>query len=452
MTENENKNLKRKFINYIVPSIASQLVFTLYTMVDAIFVARGVGANALAGVNIAAPFVTMLFSISIITAVGTSTQVSRLKGEGQSEKASGLFSMNFAVATVLSLIITVVTLLFAVPLAGLLGATVHTEVFVVKYLRTLAPFSVFFIYSYIFEILLAADGFPSKATKIVTIGVIANFVLDYVMIFIFHWGVFGAAFATGISQLMVTVAYFFHFLGPKGTIKFHRFSLNMREVAGSVYRGLPSGVMEISPGIITFILVHFIRYNLGEKGLVSFSAMAYMAGVMIIMAVGVAQGAQPLVSYQNGKGDRKSIEKLLKYQLAAGLSLEVILYILVCIFARNYAEIFLSGDAQPLVDYTARMMRFYLIFALLDGFVVIVAITMTGLEKPLPGIVLSGLRCTVFLLAGCLITTAIGGNAIWLAMTIADGLTVIGSYYVANKEFGKRDEQKLNSFGNKRGN
>ena len=145
MTENENKNLKRKFINYIVPSIASQLVFTLYTMVDAIFVARGVGANALAGVNSAAPFVTMLFSISIITAVGTSTQVSRLKGEGQSEKASGLFSMNFAVATVLSLIITVVTLLFAVPLAGLLGATVHTEVFVVKYLRTLAPFSVFFI-------------------------------------------------------------------------------------------------------------------------------------------------------------------------------------------------------------------------------------------------------------------------------------------------------------------
>ncbi len=259
MTENENKNLKRKFINYIVPSIASQLVFTLYTMVDAIFVARGVGANALAGVNIAAPFVTMLFSISIITAVGTSTQVSRLKGEGQSEKASGLFSMNFAVATVLSLIITVVTLVFAVPVAGLLGATVHTEVFVVKYLRTLAPFSVFFIYSYIFEILLAADGFPSKATKIVTIGVIANFVLDYVMIFIFHWGVFGAAFATGISQLMVTVAYFFHFLGPKGTIKFHRFSLNMREVAGSVYRGLPSGVMEISPGIITFILVHFIR-------------------------------------------------------------------------------------------------------------------------------------------------------------------------------------------------
>lgn len=433
------KTLKRQFAEYIIPSIAAQLVFTLYTMVDAIFVARGVGARALAGVNISAPFVTVLFAISITTAVGTSTQVGRLRGEGNAEKASGIFSMNFAVATVVSLIITVLVFAFAGPFANLLGATEHTKAYVVEYVRTIAPFSVFFIYSYIFEILLATDGFPSKATKIVTIGVIANFILDYLFIFIIHWGVFGAAFATGISQVMVTVVYLFHFLGPKGSIKFCRFELNMKEVIGSIYRGLPSGVMEISPGIITFILVHFIDRNLGEDGLVAFSAMAYMAGIMIILAVGVAQGTQPLMSFRNGMGDKAAIRTLLKYQLVTAIVLEAILYVLVCMFAKVYAGIFLSNDAGYLVEYTAQMMKYYLIFAVLDGFTVVISISLTGLEKPLPGIILSGLRCTVFLLIGCVITTAIGGNAIWFAMLIAEIQTAIGSWFVAKKHFGRRN-------------
>ncbi|WP_288919168.1 MATE family efflux transporter, partial [uncultured Eubacterium sp.] len=287
----DNSTLRKKFVHYIVPSIVSQMVFMLYTLVDAIFVARGVNARALAGVNISAPFVTLLFAISITLAVGTSTQVSRLRGEGHPEQASEIFSMNFAVATVLSLVITVLAIAFTSPFADLLGATPNTKEYVLHYVRTIAPFSVFFIYSYLFEILIAVDGFPAKATKIVALGVIGNFVMDYLFIFVFHWGVFGAAFATGLSQLLVTVVYLFHFLGPKGSIKFRHFRWDGRTVTGSLYRGMPSGVMELSPGLITFILVHFVEYNLGEDGLVAFSAMAYMAGVLIVLAVGVAQGA-----------------------------------------------------------------------------------------------------------------------------------------------------------------
>lgn len=438
MNNLENQgNLKQQFIKYIIPSIAAQVVFTLYTMVDAIFVARGVGAKALAGVNIAAPFVTVLFAISITTAVGTSTQVGRLRGEGNVEKASGIFSLNFAVATVISLVITVLAFAFAEPFSNLLGATPNTSSYVVTYIKTIAPFSVFFIYSYLFEILMATDGFPSKATKIVTIGVISNFILDYLFIFVFHWGVFGAAFATGISQLLVTIVYLFHFCGPKGSIKFRRFEFNMKEVLGSVYRGLPSGVMEVSPGIITFIMVHFVEYNLGEDGLVTFSAMAYVAGVMIILAVGVAQGAQPLISYHNGRKDNAAIKTLFKYQLVTGLSLEFIMYIVLCLLSKVYAGIFLSADADYLINYTADMLKYYLLFALLDGFTVVVSITMTGLEKPLPGIVIAGLRCTVFLLIGCGIATYIGGNAIWFAMLIAEVQTAVCGVFVIRKQFGK---------------
>lgn len=430
----DKNNLKKQFIQYIIPSIASQIVFTLYSMVDAIFVARGVSAKALAAVNISVPFTTFLFAVSITAAVGTSTQVARLYGEGKGAEAKGIFSMNFSVAMIISVLVTLATLVFTVPLANVLGATDSTRDYVVTYLRTLAPFSVFFILSYIFEILLAADGFPAKATKIVTIGVAANFVLDYLLIFVVKWGVFGAAFATGFSQLLVTVVYLFHFLGPKGHIKFSKFKFDWKIVGASFYKGLPSGVMEVSPGIITFILVHYVTRNLGEDGLVAFSSMAYMAGIMIILAVGVAQGAQPIISFFNGKQDFETIRKLYRYELIYGLTLEVIMYLCVCLASRPFASLFLSGDADYLIEYTSHWMKFYLFFAIVDGFVVITSITLTALEKPLPGIVFAGLRCTVFLLIGCIIMTAIGGNAIWFAMLAAEIQTTVAYSIVLNKK------------------
>ncbi len=422
----ENESLKISFFKYIIPSIAAQLVFTLYTMVDAIFVARGVSATALAAVNICAPFITALFAISIVAAVGTSTQVARLYGEGKSDDASALFSMNFSVALIVSVFITAAALIWTEEFANLLGATNNTRGYVVTYLRTVAPFSVFFILSYIFEILLAVDGYPAKATRIVSIGVVSNFILDYLLIFVIKWEIFGAALATGVSQLFIMIIYLFHFLGPKGSIKFSRFKFVWKEIIGSFYRGLPSGVMEISPGIITFILIHFVETNLGEDGLITFSSMAYMAGVMIIMAVGVGQGTQPLISYYNGKRDWTSIRKLFKYEIITGISLEVVIYLGVCIFSTSFASLFLKGDAEALIGYTASMMKYYLFFTVIDGLVVITSITLTALERPLPGIVFASLRCTIFLVIGCLITTAIGGNAIWFAMIVAELQTVIG--------------------------
>lgn len=430
---NESISLKRNLVKYIIPSIVSQVVFTLYSMVDAIFVARGVGSSALAAVNVSVPFITFLFAISITTAVGTSTQVARLQGQGNNEKSSEIFSMNFFFCFLVSVAVTILAFIFASQLADLLGATPNTKGYVVTYLRTLAPFSIFFIISYLFEILIATDGFPARATQIVTLGVVANFILDYLMIFVLDWGVFGAAFATGLAQLIVTIFYLFHFLGPKGHIKFRKFDFSFWQVMQSFYRGLPSGVMEISPGIITFVLVHFVTMNLGEEGLVSFSAMAYMAGIMIIMAVGVAQGVQPLISFFNGKRDYKSIKELYRYSLIIGLALEFIIYVAVCLLSKQFASLFLDADASYLIDYTAHMLKYYLLFALVDGFVVITSISLTALERPLPGIVFAGLRCTVFLVIGCLIMTAIGGNAIWFAMLAAEAQTTIAYLIVLKR-------------------
>lgn len=119
----EGKSLKSDFLRFIIPSIIAQWVFSLYTMVDGIFVARGVSEVALTAVNISMPFTTGLFSISILFAVGNSTIVAILLGQGEKERANEVFTQNVVLLCTLSVLITILVIVFLEPFARFLGAT-----------------------------------------------------------------------------------------------------------------------------------------------------------------------------------------------------------------------------------------------------------------------------------------------------------------------------------------
>lgn len=199
----EGKSLRSDFLKFILPSIVAQWVYTLYTLIDGMFVARGVSETALTAVNISFPFVAGLFSVSILFAVGTSTVVAIHLGEKKKEKANQVFTQNMVVLLVISLIVTALVLLNLEKFALFLGATKSNLPYVKEYMGTIAPFSLFFIISYSFEILLKTDGYPKLATIIVTIGAVANCILDYLFVMVWHQGVFGAAVATGMSQILL---------------------------------------------------------------------------------------------------------------------------------------------------------------------------------------------------------------------------------------------------------
>lgn len=178
------------------------MVFSLYSIVDGLMVAKGVGEYAMAAVNLAVPFTNVLFSIGVIFAVGTSTIIAIYLGQNQGEKANSLFSQNIVLLTCVGLTITVLVFVFLEPFAVLLGAKGVTYQYTIDYLRGLAPFALCFIISYNMEVLIKTDGYPRLAILTVITGCLANCVLDYIAIFVLNLGVWGAAFATGLSQLL----------------------------------------------------------------------------------------------------------------------------------------------------------------------------------------------------------------------------------------------------------
>lgn len=438
-----NGSLRKKYWQYIIPSMIAQVVFTLYTMVDALMVARGVSAHALAGVNIASPYVTVLWAMAITFAVGTSTMIARLMGEGNDEDADRVFSQTVFVLFVFSIVFSIITFFGAGIIGDFLGATDNTRAYTVTYIRTIAPFSLFFIVSYLFEILMPIDGHPKLASIIVSIGVVSNCVLDYVFIFIFGWGVWGAAFATGLSQLTVAVIYLLHFIGKKSNIRFCKFKIEWKLIGQEFWRGLPAGVAEVSPGIAVFVFVRFIGKYIGENGLVAYSTVGYVSAILIIIAVAVGQGSQPMVSYYNGAKRPDIIKRILRYEFKDVAIISILVFAAVFAAAPLIVRLFIDGESDELITYSVRAFRLFITFSLIDVYSIVLSQYATALEKPISGVLIAFFRTSIFLVMGIFIMMKImGPEGIWLGMTASEVFTFAMAITLYKKNHGylSRDE------------
>ena len=425
----EGKSLKIDFLRFIIPSIIAQWVYSLYTMVDGIFVARGVSEIALTAVNISMPFAVGLFSIALLFAVGNSTIVAIYLGRKEQQKANEVFTQNIVLLCILSVIITVMVLLFLDPFAEFLGATESNKIFVKQYIGTIAPFAMMYMLSYSFETLIKTDGYPKLATIYVTVGAVLNCILDYFMVMVWHWGVRGAALATGISQASVIVLYLIHFLGAKGSIRFSKFHLDLSLVWRQFKNGLSSGITEFSSGIIIFFFNNAILMFIGEEALVSYTIISYINTIVVMSMTGIAQGSQPLISYYYGKGEKEKYKKLLKYGMVAAFVFSIVSTIGGYIGAGTIVSLFLGNKVTQLSVYSVRVLRIFILSFLLAGYNVVVGGYFASIEKAAFATSISMTRSLIALVGSLVILTGLfGGEGIWWSPLVAEGICLILSF------------------------
>ncbi len=420
------RSLLSQFLHFIAATVASLMVFSLYSIVDGLFVAKGVGEYAMSAVNLAVPFTNVLFSIAIIFAVGSSTIIAIYLGQEQGEKANGLFSQNLALLVAIGLTISVLVFVFLEPFARLLGARGVTLPYTIDYLKGLAPFAVCFIVSYNMEVLIKTDGYPKLAILTVVIGCLTNCVLDYLAIFVLDWGVWGAAVATGLSQLLTCVIYLAHFLQGHNTFHLVRFKMDW-----SIYRrllpiGVADGVTELCNGVMIFLFNRIILQCLGDDGLVSYTIIAYVNTLIVNTMLGISQGSQPLISYHYGKEDAAGYRKLLRYGSTAVGIMTGIIFAAVMGLAPQVARLFLGAENAPLVAASADALRRYGLSYLLVGGNILMGGFLTAVEQPKGAISISVGRGLLFQATALVVLAyAVGGSAIWFAPVISEALCAV---------------------------
>ena len=419
----KKQSLLKQFFHFSAATVASLMVFSLYSIVDGLFVARGVGEYAMTAVNLSVPFVNLLFSIAVIFAVGTSTIIAYLLGQKNGQSANKLFSQNLVTLVAIGVTISVLVLAFTEPLARLLGAEEVTLEYTIHYLQGLAPFAVCFMISYNLEVLVKTDGRPRLALVTVCVGCATNCVLDYLAIF--HWGlgIWGAAAATGVSQLLTCLIYLTHFLGKHTTFHPVRFRMDWKIYRRLLPIGISDGLTELCNGLMIFLFNHTILRCIGTDGLVAYTIIAYANTLVINITMGVSQGSQPLISFQNGRGDGAAIGKLLRYGLRTMCGIAAVCFTVLFLAAPKLVAVYLPEAGAEMLTFATDAFRRYSLCYLPVGFNIYIAGFLTAMERPLPAVSISTGRGLILQGSILLLLAAVlGGGSIWFAPVISEVL------------------------------
>ncbi|RZS94010.1 MATE family efflux transporter [Cuneatibacter caecimuris] len=427
-------SLKKQFARYAIPSVVSMWVFSVYTMVDGMFVAWGVGETALAAVNISLPFTNFIFALSLLFSAGTSTVTAILSGEGNYKRAGQVFTMNTVVLAAIGALIVAASLLMLDPMARMLGATESTFGYVTDYLRIIICFAPCFIISYSLEVLIKTDGFPQLATVGIIASALLNCVLDYLFVLVFHWGVTGAAVATGLAQLFLVLLFLHHFLKRKGMLKFQRFPWTFGIYRKILSIGMADCVTEMSIGIVVFLFNRTILSHIGEAAIVSYTVISYVNNLVLMTTTGIAQGMQPLSSFYYGKRDSASCHRLLRYGLVCVTAASLIAFAIGQLLAGPIVGIYIDGQNTQLTAYTVEAFRKFSFSFLLLGYNVLLAGFFTSIAKPVYSMTISLGRGLV-LIAVCLavLPWVFGENGIWFSTLVSEGLCLIPSLFFLNR-------------------
>lgn len=416
-SSDSTKFLLLRFLRYVIPSVVAMWVFSLYTMVDGLVVARFVGPVALSSVNLAAPVTSGLFAIGVIIAVGTSTRVAIAFGEKNIPRAQRLFATGWWMLLGLALLIALLGNLFLPRLSLLLGARGERQLLTMEYLRIILLFCPFMALSYYLEYMVKVDGFPFLATVGVSLSALLNIALDLLFVGVFGLGVQGAAWATGIAQVGSFLLFLSHILGKKGILRLS-FSLEWPLLLHFLPLGVADFLSEISVGVIIFLMNHALPPALGEESLVAYTLVSYVSTLVSMTFMGLSQGLQPLVSHALGAKDSQTLRRLLPLGFFSTLLLGLGLSIL-CAHPHLFINLFLDEGELALRQLAAEGLRLYRFAYPLLGLNLLLTGLFTALALPRPAIFLSALRTGPVLGIMLLFLTQ---KRVWLANAASEGI------------------------------
>lgn len=422
--------IKKLLPKLAVPTVIAQLVNMLYNIVDRIYIGHipEVGSLALTGIGVCMPLILIVSAFSAFVASGGAPRASIFMGRGDGDSAEKTLGGCLTMQVIISLLLTAAMLIWKDELLYLFGASENTIYYAADYMGIYALGTIFVQITLGLNAFITAQGFAKVGMKTVIIGAALNIVLDPVFIFAFGMGVKGAALATVISQA-VSCAWVISFLcGSKTVLRLKKENLlpGLRLMPPCIALGLSVFVMQASESVISMCFnTSLLRYG----GDIAVGAMTILSSVMqfaMLPLQGVAQGAQPITSYNFGAGNSARVRESFRLLLTVCLVYSVALWGLVVLFPRIFVGMFAS-DAQ-LIDFASRALRIYCGAMFIFGIQTSCQMTFVSIGYALCSIIVAVMRKFVLLIPLIYIMPQLLSDkvsAVYAAEPVADSLAVI---------------------------
>ncbi|EPF9728868.1 MATE family efflux transporter [Vibrio fluvialis] len=369
-----NTSIYRQFLRYAIPTVAAMLVNGLYQVVDGIFIGHYVGAEGLAGINVAWPVIGTILGMGMLVGVGTGALASIKQGEKDLHSAKRILATGLLTLVMLAPIVATILWFFADDFLRWQGAQGRTFELGMQYLQILIIGCVFTLGSIAMPFLLRNDDSPNLATLLMVVGALCNIVLDYVLIAWLQWELTGAAIATAISQLIVTSLGFSYFFSKRSKLRLTRACLSME------WRYLPkifaigvSSFFMYAYGSTMVALHNSLIIQYGNAVMVgAYAILGYIVTVYYLTVEGIANGMQPLASFNHGARQYDNIRRLLKVAMSIAVLGGVVFVLMINLFPEQVIGIFNSNDPR-LMEGAVFALKLHMFALFLDGFLVVSA-------------------------------------------------------------------------------
>ena len=384
----------KEFCAYVSLNILGMIGLSCYILADTFFVSKALGTNGLAALNLAIPVYSFIHGSGLMIGMGGATKYSILKSQNQQRAADHVFTNAAALAAGFGVVFVLLGVCCSGTIVRLLGANQAVYQMSKTYLQVILLFAPMFLFNNVLLCFVRNDGAPQRSMAAMIGGSLSNIVLDYVFMFPFGMGIFGAVLATGLAPVVSMMILSPHFIRRKNGFHFVKCRMT---------------VTEVSSGVVMIVFNMIILGLEGNIGVAAYGVIANVSLVVLSIYTGIAQGVQPMISRYYGAKRPDGIKTAFRYAMVTMLGISVIVYACVFFGASLIAEIFNSGQDVFFEKIAVEGLRIYFAACPFAGLNIILSVYFTSTVYARPAHIISLLRGFVMILPMVFLLSELAG-------------------------------------------
>lgn len=423
-------------IRYAVPAIIAMTAASLYNMVDSIFIGQGVGPMAITGLALTFPLMNLAAAFGSLVGVGAATLISVKLGQKDYTTAQCVLGNVLVLNIILGLAFTLVVYPLLTPILYFFGGSEATMSYATDYMEIILFGNIITHLYFGLNAVLRASGHPQQAMYATIFTVVVNALLDPLFIYVFEWGIRGAAIATVTAQLLSMLWQIYFFSNPNRLLHFHRgvFKLKRRIVVDSLAIGLSPFLMNTAACFIVILINQGLKRYGGDLAIGAYGIVNRLVFITIMIVMGFNQGMQPIAGYNYGARLYPRVDRVLKLTILCATCVTTFGFLIGELFPATVVGIFTSDS--ELITRSARGLRITVIFFPIIGFQMVTSNFFQSIGMASKSIILSLSRQLLILLPCLLILPLFfQEEGVWYSMPVSDLLASLIALFMLLRQF-----------------
>lgn len=430
--ELETKSIGKLLWIYALPAVVSQIIASVYNIVDRVFLGQCVGALAIAGLAITLPLMNIVHAFGSLVGAGAGARMSIVLGRKDFRWAEKILGNTMFLTFLFGTLFLIGGYLFMDNILVLFGASTDTIAYAREYMKIVLPGMFLTTLAFNLTGLIRTTGYPGKSMFILAGGALLNIALDALFIYVLHWGIAGAAWATSISMAVSSVFSVAHFISRKSFIHFkrHCWTPKLYIIRNILLIGMSPFLMNLAGSAVVALLNHQLIAYGGDLAVGAYGVVNSYAMIVLMLFLGLCQGVQPIAGYNYGAGHNERLKKVFLLTMSICVSVGVLgaAFAMLC---PSFIIRMFTTDAE-MIRIGRVAVRYLMVMAPLIGFTITNSQFFQSIDKPWISIVTSLSRQVIFLIPMMYLVPRLylnlgkdGLHGVWAACTLSDVLAAV---------------------------